>query len=221
MFVYSHTEMTPGTTTPWQRSLFDQGEEVTLGPAAPPGARASLGGGAWIESRTGWVARHDLLFEYLVDAVPWRLEERPMYDRTVAVPRMVSHYPEGEDLPHPALVEARRLLDQRYGDGAAGEFVSAGLCFYRDGRDSVAWHRDRIGRHAGVDTMVAIVSLGERRTFLIRPMSGGPARRLRLGAGDLLVMGGQFQQTWEHCVPKTSRPVGPRISVQFRTRGAR
>jgi alkylated DNA repair dioxygenase AlkB len=97
---------------------------------------------------------------------------------------------------------------------------TTGLCLYRDGRDSVAWHGDRIGQHSRSDTLVAIVSLGERRTFLIRPASGGPALRHRLGAGDLLVMGGRFQQTWEHCVPKTSRPVAPRISVQYRTRGA-
>jgi alkylated DNA repair dioxygenase AlkB len=97
---------------------------------------------------------------------------------------------------------------------------TTGPCLYRDGRDSVAWHSDRFGRHSRTDTVVAIVSLGERRNFLIRPVSGGPALRKRLGAGDLLVMGGRFQQTWEHSVPKTTRPVGPRISIQFRTHGA-
>jgi alkylated DNA repair dioxygenase AlkB len=205
----------------WQRSLFDLGESVEVGPIGPPGATTELGGGAWIEYRPEWVRRQDLLFEHLCDAVPWRLEERPMYDRTVVVPRKVSFYEEGEDLPHPALAEARRILNRHYGSGEAGTVRTTGLCLYRDGRDSVAWHSDRIGRDAPSDTLVAIVSLGARRTFLIRPVSGGPALRHRLGAGDLLVMGGRFQQKWEHCVPKTSRPVGPRISVQFRTRGAR
>jgi alkylated DNA repair dioxygenase AlkB len=204
----------------WQQSLFDQGQSVTLGSLPPRHGRTALGGGAWVEYRPGWVGRQDLLFEHLVDAVPWRIEERPMYDRSVVVPRMVSFYPEGEELPHPALTEARELLNQRYGNGAAGVLRTAGLCLYRDGRDSVAWHSDRIGRHSRTDTVVAIVSLGERRTFLIRPVTGGPAVRHRLGGGDLLVMGGRFQQTWEHAVPKTTRPVGPRISVQFRTRGA-
>jgi alkylated DNA repair dioxygenase AlkB len=204
----------------WQQTLFDQGESVSLGSLVPPPGRSVLSGGAWIEYRPGWVGRQDLLFEHLVGAVPWRFEERPMYDRTVAVPRLMSSYQDGDRLPHPALLEARRLLNQRYGDGAAGVLHTVGLCLYRDGRDSVAWHSDRIGRHRSTDTVVAIVSLGERRNFLIRPASGGPALRHRLGAGDLLVMGGQFQQAWEHSVPKTSRPVGPRISVQFRTRGA-
>ncbi len=204
----------------WQQSLFDQGGEVTIGPVPPTGGRTALGGGAWLEYHPGWVGRHDLLFEYLAGIVPWRLEERPMYDRTVLVPRLVASYPEGGCLPHPALSEARGHLNRQFGDGAGGELRTTGLCFYRDGRDSVAWHSDRIGRHTVSDTVVAIVSLGGRRTFLLRPMSGGPALRHRLGDGDLLVMGGQFQQTWEHCVPKTGRPVGPRISVQFRTRGA-
>ena len=205
----------------WQRSLFDLGEAVAVGPIDSPDARIALGRGAWIEYRPGWVERQDLLFEHLFDAVPWRLEERPMYDRTVVVPRKVSFYEEEDELPHPALAEARRVLNRHYGPGQAGEVRTTGLCLYRDGRDSVAWHSDRIGQQTGSDTLVAIVSLGERRTFLIRPASGGPALRYRLGAGDLLVMGGRFQQTREHCVPKTSRPVGPRISIQFRSRGAR
>lgn len=204
----------------WQQSLFDQGESVTLGPLGPGPVRTPLAGGAWIEYRPAWVGRQDLLFEHLAGSVPWRLEERPMYDRTVVVPRLVSFYGEGEELPDPSLVEARGLLDRRYGGGSAGLLRTTGLCLYRDGRDSVAWHSDRIGRHTGADTVVAIVSLGERRNFLIRPVSGGPALRHRLGGGDLLVMGGQFQQAWEHGVPKTTRPVGPRISVQFRTAGA-
>jgi alkylated DNA repair dioxygenase AlkB len=204
----------------WQQSLFDQGESVTLGSLVPPPSTVLPGGGAWTEYRPGWVGRQDLLFEHLAEAVPWQLEERPMYDRTVAVPRLVCFYPEGEELPHPVLDEARELLDRRYGDGAGGALCTTGLCLYRDGRDSVAWHSDRIGRHTVIDTVVAIISLGERRTFLTRPVSGGPALRHRLGGGDLFVMGGRFQQTWEHGVPKTSRPVGPRISVQFRTRGA-
>jgi alkylated DNA repair dioxygenase AlkB len=205
----------------WQQTLFDQGESVAMGAVAPPLGRTQLGGGAWIEHQPGWVARQDLLFEHLAGSVPWRLEERPMYDRTVLVPRLVFFYQEEDPLPHPALVEARRLLNQRFGDGPAGELRTTGLCLYRDGRDSVAWHSDRIGRHGRTDTVVAIVSLGERRNFLIRPVDGGPTRRHRLGAGDLLVMGGRFQQTWEHGVPKSARPVGPRISIQFRTFGAR
>jgi alkylated DNA repair dioxygenase AlkB len=96
------------------------------------------------------------------------------------------------------------------------------MCLYRDGRDSVAWHGDTIGRGRKEDTVVAIVSLGSPRTLLLRPRGGGgPTLRHDLGHGDLLVMGGSCQRTWEHAVPKTARPAGPRISVQFRPRGVR
>ena len=100
-------------------------------------------------------------------------------------------------------------------------FRTAGLCLYRDGRDSVAWHGDTIGRGRTEDTMVAILSLGTPRPLMLRPRGGGTSLRFEVGHGDLLVMGGSCQRTWEHAVPKTSQPVGPRISVQFRPRGVR
>jgi alkylated DNA repair dioxygenase AlkB len=63
------------------------------------------------------------------------------------------------------------------------------------------------------------VSFGSPRTLLLRPRTGGPSSAFALGHGDLLVMGGSCQRTWEHAVPKTSKPVGPRVSVQFRPHG--
>jgi alkylated DNA repair dioxygenase AlkB len=98
------------------------------------------------------------------------------------------------------------------------------MCLYRDGHDSVAWHGDRTGRSSTQDTLVAIVSLGSPRSLLLRPRPASgisPPRRYELGHGDLIVMGGSCQRTWDHAVPKTSRPVGPRISIQYRPRGVR
>jgi 2OG-Fe(II) oxygenase superfamily len=97
----------------------------------------------------------------------------------------------------------------------------AGLCYYRDGGDSVAWHGDTIGRGSTEDTMVAIISVGAARTLALRPRGGGPTIRYEVGHGDLLVMGGSCLRTWEHAVPKTHRPIGPRISIQFRPAGVR
>jgi alkylated DNA repair dioxygenase AlkB len=128
---------------------------------------------------------------------------------------------EGEDPPDPILGELRRALNARYAEELGEPFRTIGLCLYRDGRDSVAWHGDRVGRGRVADTMVAIVSLGAPRRMLLRPAQGGPARRFDLGQGDLFVMGGSCQRTWEHSVRKTSCPVGPRISLQFRPRGVR
>ncbi|MEA2931759.1 MAG: hypothetical protein QOI56_544, partial [Actinomycetota bacterium] len=139
----------------------------------------------------------------------------------VAVPRLLCFYGEDDPLPDPVLHDARDALDTYYAAELGEPFRTAGLCYYRDGRDSVAWHGDTIGRGGTEDTMVAIVSVGAPRELLLRPRGGGPSVRHALGHGDLLVMGGSCQRTWEHAVPKRSRAVGPRVSIQFRPHGVR
>ena len=114
------------------------------------------------------------------------------------------------------LTEARDALGRHYVAELGEPFRTAGLCLYRDGRDSVAWHGDTIGRSRTEDTMVAILSVGSPRALLLRPRGGGGRLRFMLGHGDLVVMGGSCQRTWEHAVPKTAQAVGPRISIQFR-----
>jgi alkylated DNA repair dioxygenase AlkB len=183
--------------------------------------RTTLSGGAWVDVLPGWLTGADELFGALAEGVPWRAERRRMYERVVDVPRLLCFYDEEEALPHPVLPAAREALSGYYGAELGEPFRTAGLCFYRDGRDSVAWHGDRIGRGSREDTMVAIVSVGTARPLLLRPRGGGPTVRYALGHGDLLVMGGSCQRTWEHAVPKSTRGVGPRISIQFRPRGVR
>jgi alkylated DNA repair dioxygenase AlkB len=208
-------------TQAFQGSLLDLCEEPAPGPLGASVQRTELDRGAWIDVRPGWIAGADALFERLADSVPWRAERRHMYDRVVDVPRLLSFYGEGEPLPDPALDEIKRALDEHYRPELGEPFATAGLCLYRDGRDSVAWHGDTTGRSSTQDTIVAIVSLGAPRSFLLRPRGGGKALRHDVGHGDLLVMGGSCQRTWEHSVPKTARATGPRISVQFRPRDVR
>ena len=205
----------------FQASLLDLA--VRPGPAALAGSvrRRALAHGAWLDVRPGWLAGADELFGALLTGVPWRAERRFMYDRVVDVPRLLCFYGDGEPLPDPALTAARVALDRYYRPELGESLCTAGLCLYRDGRDSVAWHGDTIGRGSTEDTVVAIVSLGAPRALLLRPRGGGPALRFDLGHGDLLVMGGSCQRTWEHAVPKSARASGPRISVQFRPRGVR
>ncbi|MEU0855345.1 alpha-ketoglutarate-dependent dioxygenase AlkB [Streptomyces griseofuscus] len=204
-----------------QGSLFDQTDELRLGPLRGLG-RTVLGAGAWIDVLPGWLTGADTLFEQLAAEVPWRAERRKMYDNVVAVPRLLAFYGTADPLPHPVLDEARAALSRHYAKELGEPFATAGLCYYRDGRDSVAWHGDRIGKGAREDTMVAILSVGEPRDLLLRPAGGGGGTvRRPLGHGDLIVMGGSCQRTWEHCVPKTARAAGPRISVQFRPQGVR
>jgi alkylated DNA repair dioxygenase AlkB len=200
-----------------QPSLF--GSSGSLGIADLGGAveRRPLSDGAWIDLRLGFVTAADELFDALAATVPWREERMHIYDRDVRVPRLLARYGEGEPLPHPVLDEARAALNAHYAE-LAEPFVSAGLCLYRDGADSVAWHGDRIARESPRDTMVAILSLGATRPFALRPRSGGRGLRLQIGHGDLLVMGGSCQRTWQHAIPKTARCLGARISIQFRPR---
>ncbi|MEV8093081.1 alpha-ketoglutarate-dependent dioxygenase AlkB [Kitasatospora sp. NPDC085879] len=209
-----------------QGSLFDDTEEIGTGPLDAV-RRTVLGDGAWIDEQPGWLRGAGALFERLAADVPWQAERRTMYERVVDVPRLLAFYGEDdfaggpEALPHPVLAAARTALGAHYARELGEPFATAGLCYYRDGRDSVAWHGDRLGRGGRQDTMIAIVSVGEPRPLLLRPRGGGPAVKRLLGHGDLLVMGGSCQRTWEHAVPKTARPVGPRISIQYRPRGVR
>jgi alkylated DNA repair dioxygenase AlkB len=205
-----------------QGSLLDLCSDEGPGELGSDVQRTMLANGAWIDLRPGWITGADALFERLAGTVPWRAERRHMYDRVVDVPRLLSFYGEGEPLPDPMLDDAKRALDEHYATELGEPFRTAGLCLYRDGRDSVAWHGDTIGRGSTQDTMVAIVSLGAPRSLLLRPRGGGgPTLRHDLGHGDLLVMGGSCQRTWEHAVPKSTRATGPRISVQFRPHDVR
>jgi alkylated DNA repair dioxygenase AlkB len=130
-----------------------------------------------------------------------------MYDRIVAEPRLTTRLWADPPAPVPQMASA---LSAHYGCDLTT--VSANL--YRDGNDSVAWHGDRVGRRRA-QTIVAIVSLGAPRRFLLRPVGGGRSLRLTPGAGDLMVLGGTCQRTWQHSVPKCAS-AGPRVSIMFR-----
>lgn len=188
-----------------------------LRPLAGAVTRHALTRGAWVDVRRDWFAGADAVLSALVARVPWREERRRMYDRVVEVPRLLHTYGEGETLPHPRLAEARDALSAHYAAELGEAFVTAGCCYYRDGRDSVAWHGDTFGRGRTEDTMVAILSFGDPRRLALRPRGGGASMSFSLGHGDLLVMGGSCQRTWEHAVPKVAH-AGPRLSVQLRPR---
>ena len=201
----------------FQTSLFDDiTSEPELRPLGLMVERIELQHGAWLDMRPGWLSNSDALFERLAVDVPWKADKREMYDRIVAVPRLVSWFGAGSAFPDPVLVRARDALNDHYGRPPGQVFETAGLCFYRTGDDSVAWHGDRVGRTIERDTMVAILSVGAERSLSVRPKGGGPTIKFPVGHGDLIVMGGSCQRTYEHAILKTKHAVGPRISVQFR-----
>lgn len=200
-----------------QGSLLDAEASVL---SMPTPRRTPLAGGAWVDHQPGWLSGSDALFDSLFLGVDWRADQRSMYDRLVAVPRLTRFYRADERLPDPLIADVRDALSAYFATELGEPFTTVGMCLYRDGRDSVAWHGDRNGRSSGQDTMVALLSLGAPRVLALRQRGRGPAlHRFALGHGDLLVMGGSCQRTWDHAVPKTADAVGPRISLQFRVRG--
>ncbi len=192
-----------------QLELFDAGEP-RFDPTFAAARRFALEPGAWVELVPGWLHGHQALFDTLVRTVSFRAEQRVMYERMVAVPRLYASLE--DDGPTPPVISAmRQLLSQRYGE----DFVRVALGYYRDGSDSVAFHGDRIARVLP-QALVATVSLGAPRKLLLRPVAGGASRSFLLGRGDLFVMGGSCQRTWQHAIPKSRSASGARIAVMFR-----
>jgi alkylated DNA repair dioxygenase AlkB len=167
---------------------------------------------SWIDSLPQWLSGSDAVFQAVLESRAWSQRTRRMYDQRVREPRLTAPWRLGSGAPlEPRILDDVRLaLGARYGV----LFDSAGVNLYRDGQDSVAWHGDRIRKEIEAP-VVALLSLGEPRKFLLRPRGGGPSRALMLGRGDLLVTGGRTQRAWDHCVPKVAR-AGPRISIAYR-----
>jgi alkylated DNA repair dioxygenase AlkB len=195
----------------YQQSLFDA-PELAFDLSFSSLRRIHLDAAAWIDLAPGWVTGSDRLFEQILRARGWAQRERWMVDHHVLEPRLTARWTLGSGEPlEPALLDSMRLaLSTRYGV----QFDSAGFNLYRDGHDSVAWHRDKIRKEIS-EPIVPLVSFGEPRSLLFRPRGGGASRAFPIGHGDLLVTGGSTQRTWEHAIRKV-RHSGARISVAFR-----
>jgi alkylated DNA repair dioxygenase AlkB len=172
--------------------------------------RLDLDQEAWLDYCPMWLSGDETLFSALVDGAEWSQPVVRMYEREVKTPRLVAKVaslrPPGDPRDH--------RFAQRLATSVPLDQVSAGC--YRDGSDSVAYHGDRIARDRP-RSIVATVSLGAARRFLIRPKDGGKATGFSLGHGDLVVMGGSCQRTWEHSIPKVAA-AAPRIALMFRHR---
>src|SRR5204863_8511966 len=160
-----------------------------------------------------WMQGADELYDQLAETVPWQQGRVFKYERYVDEPRMGSWYQRDTPYPHPALTEAHRAIQHQY----RVTFDGVGLAYYRDGRDSVAFHRDTDLRYCE-NTVIAILTLGARRPWLLRPRgNGGGVVDLAPASGDLIALGGRCQADWLHAVPKISgaRQAG-RISAHWR-----
>lgn len=182
--------------------------------------RVELDEGSWVDVVRGWVVNADALYDTVVAAMPWRQGRVFRYERWVDEPRLTAAQPSGRPPADPVLLDAQRALRARYGV----TFDGFSLNWYRNGEDSQAFHRDRDLRWLD-DTLIALLVLGARRPFRLRPRANryaheapdrGATHDLAPGHGDLVVMGGACQVGWEHSVPRAPGVAGGRISVQWR-----
>jgi alkylated DNA repair dioxygenase AlkB len=182
-----------------------------------------LGDGSWVDVTRDWLLGADELFEALRDGVAWQGSKLFRYDHWVEEKRLGAMWRPGTPLPHPALVDVHKTLQRT----CKVEFRGFSLIHYRDGRDGQGFHRDTDMKYLD-DTRIAILTLGAKRPWLLRPWSAkfdqrnqsagrGATHDLAPGSGDLLIMGGRCQADWQHSVPYLpGRLVEPRISLQWR-----
>jgi len=193
----------------WQGSLFEDVDSGRMRLSFDGLRRDPLDDRSWLDIVPGWVPDHGELFHRLLETAPWKQRTRTMWDRELLEPRLTA----GLAPPFPAqIAELVAPLADRYGV----TFDSCLVNLYRDGSDAVAWHADTV-RKVLTDPLVATISLGARRSFLVRPAAGGGVvRRYNAGGGDLIVMGGAMQHDWHHTVPREKRASGARMSVTLR-----
>lgn len=207
MYVYSDGVAHLGV---YQPSLL-AGGDPSIDPTALT-ARHPLDETSWVDVAPGWLRGADTLLIDLADRLPWNRGRRRMYDHIVDEPRLSAVCELGDPTTPAVFAAMASALDATYEEALDSVWVN----YYRDGQDSVAWHCDRVGR-THRRPVVAIVTLGGPRRFLVRPRGGGRSRCFEPASGDLLVMGGDCQHHWEHAIPKAAI-APPRMSVTFRRR---
>ena len=182
--------------------------------------RIALDDTSWVDVSRRWLLGSNQLFECLYNSVTWKSSQLFRYEKFVEERRLGSGWRRGQPLPHPVLAEVTRTLQRRY----KVDFPGFSMIQYRDGNDGQGFHRDTDMRWLD-DTIIAVLTLGAQRPWLLRPRSSrdlvAPAYGATLdvspSCGDLLVMGGRSQADWEHSVAylKGASP-GVRISLQWR-----
>lgn len=164
------------------------------------------------------------LEEKLLNETPWKQNTQKMYDKTVLTPRLTAWYGNNSKAYHlggneftvnqwsPELLNLKLKIEKFSGY----RFNSVLLNLYRDGNDSVAWHRDKESE-LGNRPVIASLSLGQVRNFDFRNVDDHQKKySLALKNGSLLIMKGDLQVNWEHRIAKSTKQMKPRINLTFR-----
>lgn len=167
----------------------------------------------------------ETLMTQLIAEVPWRAEDVAVWGKTFRQPRLIAWYGDkgqtytysGINLEPLPWTEMLFDVKRRIEDAVGTDFNSVLLNYYRDNRDSMGFHSDD-EPELGERPIIASLSLGDERTFVLRHKRNASIRpvRLRLGSGSLLLMKGTTQQNWKHGIPKETRRCGPRVNLTFR-----
>ena len=187
--------------------------------------RIALARGAWLEHDPQWLSRPDAdaALVALREELDWEQREIVIFGRRVLQPRLIAWAGElgyrysGQTLePREYTPAARRLLE-RVRERVGAPFNHVLVNRYRSGDDSMGFHADA-EPELGRDPVVATVSLGATRRFVVQPRKkqDGERRDLILGHGALVVMGGTCQRHYVHGVPRQAGVGGERISLTFR-----
>jgi hypothetical protein len=185
--------------------------------------RMQLDDTSWVDVSRGWLDGADELFDALLNGVAWQPSKIFRFEKWIDERRLGAGWARGRPLPHPALADVHKKIQRDY----KATFNGFGMIQYRNAGDGQAFHRDTDMRYLD-DTVIAILTLGTKRPWLLRPRSArntldaleygkGATHDLQPGNGDLIVMGGACQANWEHSVPYLNKlNVGIRISLQWR-----
>lgn len=183
--------------------------------------RVKLDPQSWFAMYEHWLSLDE---QTLINVIHWQQHYISMFARLIAEPRLSAWIGEPhcryrysgqwrEPFPWPKELISIRDAVQEITDQPFNCMLAN---WYRDGQDSMGWHRDNEPQ-LGESPMIASVSFGQRRRFLLRDYSSKvKVGELLLGEGDLLVMGGKMQTDYEHCIAKTKRTMGSRFNLTFR-----
>ncbi|HWB75529.1 MAG TPA: alpha-ketoglutarate-dependent dioxygenase AlkB [Nannocystaceae bacterium] len=176
-----------------------------------PVERIALDDASWLDVVRGFASDTDATFAWMVDHVRWQQNTEIRGGRKVDDPRLYGGLSRAEADADPMFRFTRLILDARY----RVQLTGPALVYYRDGRDSMGFHRDDEMRWVD-HTIIAGLAFGATRPLQLVARSGGPVTSVDIAAGDLYVMGGRCQADWYHGVPKIPEGCGPKISAVWR-----
>ena len=166
----------------------------------------------------------DSIYAELINEIPWQQDEITVYGKKHLQPRLTALYGnEGKPYsysnikmqPHPWNLLLQKIKSKVESVSDAN-FTTVLLNYYRDGKDSNGWHADN-EKELGTNPIIASISFGAERTFQLKHNSNKDLKKsIVLEHGSLLLMKGTTQHFWKHQIPKTAKPVGPRINLTFR-----